>query len=63
VAAYDMFPMTTLQEKEAFLEEAAQKEYLLFFEHDPSCICCRAVKTEKGFRKGESIDPVRAGII
>ncbi|MEY2835941.1 MAG: hypothetical protein RLZZ557_1603 [Bacteroidota bacterium] len=63
VAAYDMFPMTTLQEKEAFLEEAVQKEYLLFFEHDPSCICCRAVKTEKGFRKGEFIDPVRAGII
>lgn len=62
VAAYDMFPMTTLQEKEAFLEEAAEKAYLLFFEHDPLCICCHAVKTEKGFRRGEAIDPVRAGI-
>ena len=35
VMAYDMFPLTSLQEKKAFLEEALAGDYILFFEHDP----------------------------
>ena len=35
VMAYDMFPLTTLLEKRSFLTEAADKNYILFFEHDP----------------------------
>src|SRR5439155_863375 len=35
VMAYDMFPLTTLNEKRSFLNEAVKGEYILFFEHDP----------------------------
>jgi glyoxylase-like metal-dependent hydrolase (beta-lactamase superfamily II) len=54
VMAYDMFPLTTLQEKKAFLEEAVDKDFLLFFEHDPKIECCNLVRTEKGIRPGET---------
>jgi glyoxylase-like metal-dependent hydrolase (beta-lactamase superfamily II) len=50
VMAYDMFPLTSLKEKKAFLEEALVGEYILFFEHDPVYECCTLQKTEKGIR-------------
>ncbi len=50
VMAYDMFPLTTLQEKKAFLQEALQNNFILFFEHDPLTECCTLHMTEKGIR-------------
>ena len=50
VMAYDMFPLTTLQEKKAFLQEALQNNFILFFEHDPVHECCTLAMTEKGIR-------------
>jgi len=50
VMAYDMFPLTTLHEKKSFLTEAVQKDYILFFEHDPINECCTLQQTEKGIR-------------
>ena len=50
VMAYDMFPLTTLQEKKSFLTEALEKDYILFFEHDPINECCTLQQTEKGIR-------------
>ena len=50
VMAYDMFPLTSLREKKAFLEEALAGDYVLFFEHDPVYECCTLQKTEKGIR-------------
>ena len=50
VMAYDMFPLTTLQEKKAFLQEALQNNFILFFEHDPLNECCTLSMTEKGIR-------------
>lgn len=52
VMAYDMFPLTSLIEKRAFLEEAAAGNWVLFFEHDPVTECCIAERTEKGIRPG-----------
>jgi len=52
VMAYDMFPLTSLQEKRSFLEEAAAGGYVLFFEHDPRVECCIPQATEKGTRPG-----------
>ncbi len=54
VMAYDMFPLTTLMEKKDFLLEAVEKEFILFFEHDPSIECCTLQETEKGIRLKES---------
>jgi hypothetical protein len=50
VMAYDMFPLTTLNEKKSFLTEAQQNDYVLFFEHDPKIECCTLELTEKGIR-------------
>ena len=52
VMAYDMFPLTTLNEKKLFLTEAQQNDYVLFFEHDPHIECCTLILTEKGIRAG-----------
>jgi len=52
VMAYDMFPLTTLQEKKLFLNEAALNNYILFFEHDPLIECCDLQQTEKGIKPG-----------
>ena len=53
VMAYDMFPLTTLLEKKAFLAEAVENDYILFFEHDPLIECCTLQMTEKGVRHKE----------
>jgi glyoxylase-like metal-dependent hydrolase (beta-lactamase superfamily II) len=50
VMAYDMFPLTTLNEKRSFLKEAAANDYILFFEHDPVYECCNLQQTERGIR-------------
>jgi len=50
VMAYDMFPLTTLNEKKSFLIEAQLNDYVLFFEHDPKIECCTLELTEKGIR-------------
>lgn len=54
VMAYDMFPLTTLNEKKAFLTEAQQNDFVLFFEHDPVIECCKLQLTEKGIRMKDS---------
>lgn len=51
VMAYDMFPLTSLQEKKAFLQEAMENHYTLYFEHDPLYECCSLQNTERGIRQ------------
>jgi glyoxylase-like metal-dependent hydrolase (beta-lactamase superfamily II) len=53
VMGYDMFPLTTIQEKKSFLKEAIEGDYILFFEHDPKYECCTLHQTEKGIRAKE----------
>lgn len=50
IMAYDMQPLLTLKEKEKFLKQAFDNDYVLFFEHDPTIECCTIQKTEKGMR-------------
>jgi glyoxylase-like metal-dependent hydrolase (beta-lactamase superfamily II) len=54
VMAYDMFPLQTLKEKKAFLEEALAGDYILYFEHDAQNECCTLQQTEKGIRVSET---------
>jgi glyoxylase-like metal-dependent hydrolase (beta-lactamase superfamily II) len=54
VMAYDMQPLVTLNEKKSFLQEAADNNYALFFEHDPVNECCDLQRTEKGIRAGRT---------
>ena len=50
VMAYDMFPLTTINEKRSFLKEAVENDYILFFEHDPLYECCNLQQTERGIK-------------
>ena len=50
VMGYDTRPLMTMEEKEQFLKEAADRNYVLFFEHDPVNECCTVKHTEKGVR-------------
>lgn len=56
VMAYDMFPLKTLTEKQAFLEEAVDQGYILYLEHDPINECCTLQRTEKGIRVAETFN-------
>jgi len=53
LAAYDLYPVKAMEEKEIFLEEAAKNNYILFFEHDFYAECATVAKTEKGFVSSE----------
>jgi glyoxylase-like metal-dependent hydrolase (beta-lactamase superfamily II) len=50
IMGYDTRPLITMAEKETFLNEAADQQYILFFEHDPVNECCTVKRTEKGVR-------------
>jgi hypothetical protein len=43
-------PLTTMDERQSYWQEIVEKEYILFFEHDPTNECCTLQQTEKGVR-------------
>ena len=49
IMGYDLNAMKTLEEKSTFLKEAAEKNWLLFFYHDPKTIAVKIKKSEKYF--------------
>jgi glyoxylase-like metal-dependent hydrolase (beta-lactamase superfamily II) len=53
VMGYDTRPLLTMEEKTQFLHQAAQNNYLLFFEHDPFHECATVSITDKGVRMQE----------
>ena len=54
IMSYDSSPMTTMEEKKQFLNEAAENDYIFFLEHDLYHECCTVQKTEKGVRVKET---------
>ena len=54
VMGYDTRPLLTIKEKQAFLNEAADKEFFLFLEHDAYNELCTVHHTEKGVRLKET---------
>ena len=50
IMGYDVRPLITLTEKEAFLNLAANDNYYLFLEHDPNNEIISVKQTEKGVR-------------
>ena len=47
ISSYDVFPLTAMEEKKVLLDEAADKEQILFFEHDAYTECCTVTANYK----------------
>lgn len=45
--AYDLHPLTVVEEKKALLAEAVEEGWILFFEHDPDIAAC-TVREDRG---------------
>ena len=50
IMGYDTRPLITMNEKDAFLNEAVENDYILFFEHDSINECCTVKQTDRGVR-------------
>jgi glyoxylase-like metal-dependent hydrolase (beta-lactamase superfamily II) len=48
IPSVDIEPLISITEKEKFLPEAAERNYILFFEHDAANECCTVIQSEKG---------------
>jgi glyoxylase-like metal-dependent hydrolase (beta-lactamase superfamily II) len=46
VMAYDLQPLTTVEEKKMLLAQAIEDDGILFFEHDPEIAACRLVEAD-----------------
>ena len=53
IMGYDLYPMETLEFKKLFLKEAIDREYLVFFEHDPGVAAAGAPHPATRQRPGE----------
>lgn len=56
VMGFDIRPLLTIQEKERVLKEAADQQWVLFFEHDPIHQCATVKHTERGVRVDQTFD-------
>jgi methylmalonyl-CoA epimerase len=54
VMGYDLYPVDTLAFKRAFSREAIEREYLIFFEHDPS-MAAGILRESNGKRRVERV--------
>jgi len=54
VMGYDTRPLLTMEEKEIFLNNAADNNYFLFLEHDATNELCTVKHTEKGVRLNQT---------
>lgn len=49
IMGYDLFPLTTLDEKKKHLKEIADNKWTVFFEHDPHNECATVESNDKGY--------------
>jgi methylmalonyl-CoA epimerase len=54
VMGYDLFPVETLAFKKRFIREAIEREYLIFFEHDPK-VAAGYIREKNGRRFVEQV--------
>ena len=54
VMGYDIRPLDTMREREAFLKEAVANDYTLYFEHDLNIECGKVIHTDRGYKLGDA---------
>ncbi|MCX8057533.1 MAG: MBL fold metallo-hydrolase [Ignavibacteria bacterium] len=55
VMSYDLFPLTTIEEKKKLLPQAFEEKWILFFEHDPKTSAITLKEGKKGFEINQLI--------
>ena len=55
IMGYDLQPLVTLEEKKKILKQAADENWILFFEHDPYFAAAIIERTEKGYTIKEGL--------
>lgn len=55
IMGYDLFPLTTLEEKRKILDKVVEGDWSVYFEHDPYNTLAKIGKNEKGFFVSEKI--------
>lgn len=53
VMGYDLHPLTVIEEKGKVLQEAFEKGYFLYYEHDPYCAYSTVVEDRSNYKAGE----------
>jgi len=54
--AYDLYPLTVIEEKKQILAQALEEGWILFFEHDPKIAACRLSEEGGKVRIAETFD-------
>ncbi len=54
--AYDLYPLTSLEEKRLLLAQALEEEWTLFLEHDPAHAACRVTEENGVVVAGEPLN-------
>jgi hypothetical protein len=54
IMGYDLFPLETLAFKRGFVREAIERQYLMFFEHDPE-IAAGYIREQEGRKTIERV--------
>ncbi len=49
IMGYDLFPLTTLEEKHKYLKDISSNKWSVFLEHDPHNECAKIEFSEKGY--------------
>jgi glyoxylase-like metal-dependent hydrolase (beta-lactamase superfamily II) len=55
IMGYDLYPMETFQYKKTFVREAIDREYVIFFEHDPA-IAAGIIRERQGRKVVEAVE-------
>lgn len=56
ISAYDLFPLTSIEEKKNILNEAAENNWIFIYQHDFYNIASYLNKTDRGIRAGNTIE-------
>jgi len=56
IMGYDLFPLTTLEEKRKYLKNMSHENWTVFFEHDPYNECAKIAHGDKGYFVSEKFN-------
>jgi glyoxylase-like metal-dependent hydrolase (beta-lactamase superfamily II) len=55
IMSYDLYPLTTLEEKRQYLNQACEEDWIIALEHDAKCEAVRLQKRQKGLEVRETL--------